>query len=163
MSPLPPPARFPNATDMRNYSRTQRAAGKTIALVPTMVRAVHNCACETALYCAPLLKSLMRRTDAGYAMPTGIIARGSPEPCQCSQARACLWTAVTLVSLVWMIYSLPVDCSCRARADIVVASIYVNPTQARSSLASTAACCAKSRRSTDRALLRVAVLQGRGF
>ena len=39
MSPPAPPARFPNATDMRQYSRAQRAAGKIVALVPTMVRA----------------------------------------------------------------------------------------------------------------------------
>jgi len=49
MSPLPPPpSRFPDASDMRKYSRAQRAAGKTIALVPTMVRVMR---CRTrALY-----------------------------------------------------------------------------------------------------------------
>ena len=122
--------RFKDAGSMREYSREQRLAGKRIALVPTMVslRRLYRICCEKPYTHVPF--RFCKHACSKHAcmsvalMHAGLLAcwtlvSGASSQVRVGYAATLGTTKRDKQSVGWR----------RDRADIVIASIYVNPTQ----------------------------------
>lgn len=107
---------FEDSSAMRLFSRSKRSQGLRIGFVPTMVRL------SCSIYCCNEIHMInsMRMYDAGIlARRTPVFSEGS-KVCCLDGTRWCL---------CFTTYTCGEYHDCREQCDVVVASIYVNPTQ----------------------------------